>query len=145
MNALYELTKTSKQGLHQYNRARECVAEPQQEVIRHADAIRKKHPKMGCRTMYSLMKDVALGRDLCQAMLLSGGYRVKRRINYIKTTPSQGKFHFSDLIKGRIVTVINQVWQTDITYYSSAQTVLYIIFIVTYTVAELLLIQPTII
>lgn len=130
MSALYELTNTSKQGLHQYNRLRECGVEPQQEVIRQADAIRKIHPKMGCRVMYSLMKDVAIGRDLCEAMLLSLGYRVKRRINYIKTTRTQGKIHYPDLIKGRIVTGINQVWQTDITYYLSAQTVLYIIFII---------------
>lgn len=130
MNALYSLTHTSRQGLHQFYKREDTYQMVEQVVISQADAIRKKHPKMGCRTMYLLMEDMSIGRDLCEAILLGHGFRVKRRINQIKTTHSQRNLHFPDLIKGRIVTGINQVWQTDITYFLLGNMVLYIVFII---------------
>jgi putative transposase len=130
MNLLYTVVNSSRQALHQfYRRELACLA-PEQEVVRQATTIRNRHPKMGCRTMYLLMEDINLGRDLCEQILLGHGFRVKRRINYIKTTRSQLHLRFPDLIQGRIITGINQVWQTDITYYLSGKIVLYIIFII---------------
>jgi putative transposase len=130
MNALYTLTHTSRQGLHQFYNGEDSHQMVEQLVIRQADSIRKKHPKMGCRTMHLLMENITIGRDLCEAILLGHGFRVKRRINHIKTTHSQRNLHFPDLIRGRMVTGINQVWQTDITYYLLGNMVLYIVFII---------------
>jgi len=85
---------------------------------------------MGCRQMYQLMRPVELGRDRCERVLLASGFRVVRNTNFIRTTNSQPFRQFKDLITGKVLSGINQVWQTDITYYlGKGGKVFYIVFI----------------
>ena len=129
MSTLYKQMNASRQGLHQFYKRQAVHLALGKLVLSQASLIRQDHPKMGCRTMHLLMNDIQLGRDRCEQLLLTHGFRVKRRVNYIKTTISQRELYFPDLIKGMILTGINQVWQTDITYYLSGRSVFYIIFI----------------
>lgn len=131
MTQLYSITHASRQGLHQFL-GRQCSKDFQvDQAIGHAMAIRKRHPNMGCRAMYDLMLEVDFGRDVCESILLKNGFRLKRKKSLIRTTLSNPSLRYPDLIKGLILTGINQVWQTDITYFlSSDGNVFYIVFIV---------------
>ena len=131
MTHLYSIAHYSRQGLHQFL-GRQCSKDFQiDQVIGQGIAIRKRHPNMGCRTMFELMQGVDFGRDRCERILLNNGFRLKRKKSPIKTTVSNPWLRYPDLIKGLTLTGINQVWQTDITYFlSSDGKVFFIVFIV---------------
>lgn len=131
MKALYELVGTTKQALHKFNRVRDEVRLNQLKLIQQATAIRKRHPQLGCRSMYYLVKDPDFGRDECEQILLANGFRIKRKPNFIKTTISQRTHKFPNLIRGLEIQGINHVWQTDITFFIvERMKVLYLIFII---------------
>ncbi len=50
--------------------------------------------------------------------------------NYRRTTDSSGVIRFENLIMGLSITKINQVWQSDITYYEVSGRFYYITFII---------------
>mgnify|MGYP003575571564 CR=1 FL=1 len=130
MNELYLTVQATKQGLHQFlsrQIKREVIGA---EVVELGHAIRKRHPGMGCRTMYDLMGSIKVGRDRSERILLSHGFRLKRRRSAIRTTFSLAHLRYPDLIRGLTVSGIDQVWQTDITYFlSTTNMVYYIVFI----------------
>lgn len=131
MKAIHQITGMSRQALHQYNH-RQAWLQGQEELVREqAMAIREKHPRMGCRTMFYLMNDIDMGRDRCEQVLLANGFYVKRPVNYFKTTVAQRIHQFPNLIKGLIVKAINELWQTDITYFhANGGKVFYMVFII---------------
>jgi putative transposase len=130
MNQLYLIAACSKQGLHQFL-SRHCLKDiSHTHVVGQAEAIRKRHPNMGCRTMFDLMQGIDIGRDRCERILLESGFRLKVRRNPIKTTICNPLLKYPDLIKGTTLRRINQVWQTDITYFLSGPQTFYIIFII---------------
>lgn len=130
MSELYLVMKTSKQGLHQFVNRHTKREVTFREVIELAHTIRKTNPSMGCRTMYPLMGAIQVGRDKCEQILLSHGFRLRRKRNFIRTTFSQAHLKYGDLIKGLVLTGIDQVWQSDITYYLSANGSVYYIVLI---------------
>jgi transposase InsO family protein len=131
MTQIYSIAHSSRQGLHQFLGRQFSKGFQVEQAIGEAMAIRKRHPNMGCRAMYELMQEVDFGRDVCERILLKNGFRLKRKKSPIKTTISNPSLRYPDLIKGLILTGINQVWQTDITYFLSPNcSVFFIIFIV---------------
>lgn len=131
MKAFYELVGTTRQALHKFNRVQDEVRLKQLKLIQQATAIRKRHPQLGCRSMYHLVKDPSFGRDECERILLANGFRIKRKPNFIKTTVSQGTHKFPNLIRGLKIQGINRVWQTDITFFIlDSGKVFYLVFII---------------
>lgn len=70
------------------------------------------------------------GRDKIEDFLLENGYRLQLRRNYTKTTRRQQLYHFPNLIEGLELNDINQVAQTDITYYCLNGRFYYLTFII---------------
>lgn len=130
MKDLHELIGISRQGLHQHN-GRQVKRQLMEDLLcEQAMAIRERHPRMGSRTMYDLIEDIGLGRDRCERVLLSRGFGVKRSQRYFKTTQAQHLYQFPNLIQGLTIKAINELWQTDITYYHVPfGAVYYLIFI----------------
>ena len=125
MSELYGAMQTSKQGLHQFlfrQMKREALGS---EVVELGHAIRKTHPGMGCRAMHDLMGSIKVGRDRSERILLSHGFRLKRRRSAIRTTFSLAHLRYPDLIRGLTVSGIDQVWQTDITYFLTTTNMVY--------------------
>jgi hypothetical protein len=130
MKDVYEVTGISKQALHQY-RARELRKESEINVFfEKADKIRKEHPRQGCRKMAMDMICKGWGRDKIEQLLLKGGYRVFYPVNYARTTYPQREMYFPNLIEGLELTGINQVVQTDITYYWMGGKFYYMVFLI---------------
>jgi putative transposase len=130
MSQLYLIAACSKQALYQFLSRQSLKNIDKSHVIGQAQAIRKRHPNMGCRTMFDLMQGIDIGRDRCEQILLEGGFRLKVRKNPFKTTFSNPLLNYPDLICGLTLTGINQVWQTDITYFLSGANMFFIVFII---------------
>jgi transposase InsO family protein len=101
-----------------------------QQFIEKAETIRKTHPEMGCRKMALKLKERGFGRDKLEDLLLHGGFRILYPPNYTKTTHSVRVNRFGNLIEGLVVTGINQVVQTDITYFWMNRQFAYMVFII---------------
>lgn len=70
------------------------------------------------------------GRDKVEELLLDNGYRVHYPSNYSRTTQAQYELYFPNLIEGLELNNINQVIQTDITYYRVGDKFYYLVFLV---------------
>jgi len=81
------------------------------------DQIRSDHPTMGAREMYFKIDQPEIGRDKFERLCMSNGFRVKKGKNYRKTTDSRGVTRFDNLLEGLQIKRMNQVWQSDITYF----------------------------
>jgi transposase InsO family protein len=130
MKDLYELCGITKQSLHKHLSKQSDLDVLVESVVQKALKIRKVHPQLGCRSIYRLLSDSGLGRDKCEQLLLKQGFRIKRVRSYVKTTVSQKHLKFSNLIEGLEVQRINQVWQSDLTYFITPNCgVFYLVFI----------------
>ncbi len=129
LNALFAALGITKQGFHQQlNRflKRESL---HKQVIHMVYQIRSDHPTMCVRDMYYKLLPKDLGRDAFETTCRQEGLLSKRPKNWCKTTDSNGVIRFKDLRKDLAVTAINQLWQSDITYFMLADRFYYITFI----------------
>lgn len=87
------------------------------QVVGIIKDIRKDHKRMGCRRMYySTNNTSTVGRDRFEQIGLKHGFRLHRKRNVTITTWSQRVEVYPNLIEGRVIDGINQVWQSDIFY-----------------------------
>ena len=130
MTAMYSMLGMSRQNVSQKLLRAQNKSVTSQTVVDLADQIRKDHPQMGCRKMYwKSLHQLPMGRDHCERILLDRGFRVRFPMNYKRTTYSIGKLYHPNLIEGLVLNGINQVWQSDITYFEVMNKFYYIVFI----------------
>ncbi len=70
------------------------------------------------------------GRDKVEQLLLNSGYRVFYRRRFKKTTDHRREFYYPNLIEGMELNDMNQVVQTDITYYRIGEQFYYLTFLI---------------
>lgn len=129
MNKIYKALGISKQAFHQkIERFNYRRLENAQLLLVITD-IRKDHPTMGLRDMYYMIRPTNIGRDAFEAFCSRQGLMSKRVRNFQRTTDSSGVIRFDNLIINRPLTSINQVWQSDITYFDVAGKFNYLTFI----------------
>jgi putative transposase len=117
MKDLYSLGGISKQGLWKHQRRIEDQGKITARMVLLITAIRKRHKRMGCRSMYYAIKEaLPVGRDIFEEIGFGNGFKLRTKRNKAKTTWSQRVEVYPNLIEGLTVTGINQVWQTDIFY-----------------------------
>lgn len=117
MKALYEVTGLSKQALWKYRKRQQQQAEQTVQVVNQINRIRKHHKAMGCRTMYyAATSPLPVGRDKFEQIGFANGFKLKRKRSVIKTTWGQRVEVYANLIEGKVLNNINQVWQSDIFY-----------------------------
>ncbi|MDH5414526.1 MAG: IS3 family transposase [Flavobacteriaceae bacterium] len=126
----------TRQAYYQNNRHGIYDSVKEVLILQEVHRIRKSHPRMGARKLYSklhsfmLEHQVKMGRDALFDLLSSNCMLVRRRKRRIKTTQS---FHwlrkYTNLIRDFVPTAPNQLWVSDITYWKIKDRHLYISFI----------------
>lgn len=130
MNVLYRSIGISKQAFHQKMNRELFMKSEQGQLLLLICQIREKHPTMGIRDMYHKLKPESIGRDAFETFCKEEGLMSKKVKNWHRTTDSSGVVRFDNLLTGQEVSGINQVWQSDITYFEVGQRFYYITFII---------------
>jgi transposase InsO family protein len=128
---LYKSLGISKQAVHKqidkYYKHQEMKA----QLIYYIQEIRKDHPTLGVRDLYFKIAPEFIGRDNFEAFCREHGLMsISHKKWRPKTTNSSGVIRFENLLLGLKITHINQVWQSDITYFELKKRFYYITFIV---------------
>jgi transposase InsO family protein len=91
--------------------------------------IRADHPTLSCRAMYYKLKPEGMGRDTFERFCRQQGLTQERCRLRPQTTNSSGVIRFPNLLIGLVVSHINEVWSSDITYYEVEGYYCYITFV----------------
>lgn len=115
MSQVYDIAGISRQGHHQWMRRKAALGLREGALLTQARHLRQAHPRMGCRKMHLLLGP-DMGRDRFEALLLCNGLRVRAERNYARTTYAHPSARYPNLIKGLVITRVDQLWVSDITY-----------------------------
>jgi transposase InsO family protein len=129
MNQLYKTIGISKQAVHQYMKRQQIFDANLLQLVVEAEELRAEHPGCGVEKMYESLQPDFIGRDRFVEVMMQLGFRLKRKVNYKRTTVA-GNIYFPNLIKGLTVNRPSQVWQSDITYIPVNGRHYYAIFII---------------
>lgn len=130
MNSLYRSIGISKQSFHQKLDRLRLIKSEQGQLLLLIYQIREDHPTMGIRDMYYKLRPLSMGRDVFEVFCKAEGLMSKRTKNWHRTTDSSGVVRFDNLLLDLDIVRINQVWQSDITYFEVNKRFYYIIFII---------------
>jgi putative transposase len=129
MKGMYALCGISKQGHWDAVRRAEQEAPKEPCYVGLMHEIRQLHPGMGLRTMYDQFKPEGIGRDAFIALGLQEGYRLRTLKNPQRTTRSVKNARYRNLLGNRSFTAVNQVWVSDIFYFSVENQHYYVVLI----------------
>lgn len=130
MNSLYRSIGISKQAFHQQLSRNSIRDQERANLLTVIYQIREDHPTMGCRDMYYKLQVEHLGRDAFESFCKREGLMVERLKNWRRTTDSSGVIRFDNLLEDLQINRVNQVWQSDITYFEVQGKFYYITFII---------------
>lgn len=118
MKDLYSIAGISKQALHQSRIRNESKLNITQQVKAECSVIRKNHPRMSCRRMYTrIKKPLGIGRDIFEQIGFANGFKVRVIRNKKRTTWATKLSVFENHLEGKTLNGINQAWSSDIFYY----------------------------
>ena len=129
MKGMYALCGISKQGHWDAVRRAEQEESKAPCYVGLMHEIRQLHPGMGLRTMYDQFKPEGIGRDAFIALGLKEGYRLRTIKNPQRTTRSVKNARYRNLLGNRSFTFVNQVWVSDIFYFSVENLHYYVVLI----------------
>lgn len=129
MNQIYRWLGTTKQNMHQRLNREICKNEEMGQMEMVIRQVREYHPQMGCKTLYRKIEPKTMGRDMFIKFYQDYGFKIVPTKSYRRTTDSSGVIRFPNLIEGRELTGVNQVYVSDITYYEINQRFYYLTFI----------------
>ena len=129
MNQLYKYVGISRQAIGQYCKRQDAFDNKVISLLSEAEELRKEHPGCGVEKMYFSLNPGFIGRDRFIELFMDIGFRLKKRINYTRTTYSVSS-KYQNLIKGLPIDAPCIVWQSDITYYDVNNKFYYVVFII---------------
>ena len=90
---------------------------------------RQKHPAMSLKKLYLRIAPDFIGRDLFIAWCRANGYETPIPHRFHATTRSGERWDYPNLCHDLIVTAIDRLWISDITYFKIGGVFFYIVFI----------------
>ena len=129
MKDLYQIAGLSKQAHHAYQ-LRVAAKEDRTELyIQMIQQARVMHPVIGLAKIYYLFKPQGIGRDAFVNIGTLAGYALEAP--KAKTTfKGSRSSSYLNLLADLLLTDVNQVWATDITYYQIGDQYYYISMII---------------
>jgi len=130
LNKIYRAMGTSKQSVHkQLNNYNICEDE-KKHLLQIVYRIRQDHPTLGARDLYYKIMPESMGRDKFEQFCKENGLTSPKIKDYRRTTDSSGVIRFVNLLVGLEIHSMDQVWQSDITYFEIRGRFYYITFII---------------
>ena len=129
MNQIYRWLGTTKQNVHQRLNKEIRLNEEMGQMEMVIRQVREDHPEMGCKALYRKLNPSTMGRDKFIEFYRESGFKIIPKKSFRRTTDSSGVIRFPNLIEGRELTGVNQMWVSDITYYEMDQKFYYLTFI----------------
>lgn len=129
MSQLYKYVGTTRQAIDQYSKRQTAFDNKVLSLLSEVEELRKEHPGCGLEKMYYSLNPDFIGRDRFIELFMDLGFRLKKRINYRRTTYAVTS-KYKNLIKGLSVSAPSVVWQSDITYYDIKDKFYYVVFII---------------
>jgi transposase InsO family protein len=129
MNQLYKYVGISRQAIDQYCKRQDAFDNKVVCLLSEVEDLRKEHPGCGIEKMYFSLNPEFIGRDRFIELFMDLGFRLKKRINYKRTTYAVSS-KYRNLIKGLSISAPSVVWQSDITYYDVKDKFYYVVFII---------------
>lgn len=118
LKEMYKIANISKQSMWKYRKKKISNNDEIKNAIKIIKTERKNHKRMGCRKIYyKYCSKISFGRDIFEQICFSNGFKLNSKRSKIKTTWSQRVHVFPNLAEGLEIDNINQLWQSDISYY----------------------------
>lgn len=114
---MYKTIGISKQAVHKMLNLRNKQHDEREQLKHLIENVREDHPSIGVRDIYYKIKPEFMGRDKFETFCRFSNYMIKYKPKYCKTTDSCGVKRFPNLIENKQINRLNQVWQSDITYF----------------------------
>jgi transposase InsO family protein len=118
MRLLYLLAGITRQGHLQLVKHQEEEMAKEPFFLGLIVEIREMHPGMGLRTIYEQFEPEGIGRDSFIALGLRNGFRLRAPQNPQITTRIIKNRRYANLLEGKRFTGVNQLWTSDIFYFS---------------------------
>jgi len=118
MKWIYQLCGISKQAHSKALKRLAQIEDKTDYYIGFILEVRLHHPGMGLRRIYEQFNPEGIGRDQFIALGLTHGLRLRKVHNAIKTTRAVKNKRYRNLLVGKRFTDVNQVWASDIFYFS---------------------------
>ncbi len=129
MNDIYRAAGTTKQNVHQ-RLARDLTRQEERGQLKWIiQGVRKDHPEMGAKSLYTKIKPETMGRDRFYSWYRENGLTITPQKNWRRTTDSSGVIRFPNRIEHIKLNGVNQVWVSDITYYQIGERFHYLTFV----------------
>ena len=129
MNQLYKNIGISKQAIAQYKKRQDLFDDSIMHLMLDVQELREEHPGCGLEKIYFTLNPDFIGRDRFIDYFSELGFKIRKKINYKRTTYSIPS-NFPNLIKGITIKSPSIVWQTDITYFEVGDKFYYGVFII---------------
>lgn len=129
MKMIYSHCGLSRQAHHQ-EVARQALQQSLHQVyVGMIDDCRIIHPGMGLKKMYAQLAPEGIGRDAFIALGLSEGYRLEVIKSAHHTTNAVKNCRYGNLLAGERFTDVNQIWVSDLFYFTRFDEHLYVVLI----------------
>jgi putative transposase len=129
MKELYESVGITKQAHWKARQKQQRDLENETMVLADVRVLRGLHPRMGGKNLYRILRPDSMGRDRFLDLLAEEGLQLARRRNSSRTTWSVKSWRYANLLEGIVLTGVDQVWVTDITYFFIGPDCYYIVLI----------------
>lgn len=128
MRWIYQMLGISRQGHHQQRRRRATADGQRGGLLEEIARLRADHPLMGARKMYYCLRPTTVGINRFERLVIEAGFGLQRPRSPLRTTVgSRLGVSAENLTHGLVVSAINQLWVSDISYVLTSWGVYYLV------------------
>jgi hypothetical protein len=129
MKELFKIAGFSKQAHSSYMARKSETVDLEAFVLSLVSEMRENHPAMGLKKIYYNYQPDIIGRDSFIEQGVRLGLNLPRQRNYQRTTFSNKSSRIRNIASEIEINNVNQVWVSDITYFSIKSVFYYITFL----------------